>query len=74
MTEEEGTVSGDLDVMLDDDGHGLVRYRGTERWYTIGNLDFEPPRTWSSLDELVKAIKKDAGTRDATGNLVVFEA
>ncbi|MFF2088353.1 hypothetical protein ACFVVM_31605 [Nocardia sp. NPDC058176] len=74
MTEEEGTVSGDLDVMLDDEGHGLVRYRGTDTWYTIGNIDAEPPRTWTGLDELVKAIKKDQGTRDVAGNTVVFEA
>ncbi|MFC4377807.1 hypothetical protein ACFO5K_27390 [Nocardia halotolerans] len=74
MTEEEGTVSGDLDVMLDDSGKGLVRYRGTERWYTIGNIEAEPPHTWECVADLVKAIKKVAGTRDVAGNAVVFEA
>ncbi|MFE3546853.1 hypothetical protein ACFXK0_28150 [Nocardia sp. NPDC059177] len=74
MTEEEGTVSGELDVMLDDTGKGLVRYRGTDTWYTIGNIEAEPPRTWDSVADLVKAIKKVAGTRDVAGNTVVFEA
>ncbi|MEV0337285.1 hypothetical protein [Nocardia sp. NPDC050717] len=74
MTEEEGTVSGELDVMLDDAGHGLVRYRGTDTWYTIGNIEGEPPRVWDSVADLVKAIKKIAGTRDVAGNTVVFEA
>lgn len=74
MTEEEGTVSGELDVMLDDAGQGLVRYRGTERWYTIGNIEAEPARTWDCVADLVKAIKKVAGTRDVAGNTVVFEA
>ncbi|WP_336087894.1 hypothetical protein [Nocardia sp. SSK8] len=74
MTEEEGTVSGELDVMLDDSGKGLVRYRGTDTWYTIGNIEAEPPRTWETVADLVKAIKKVAGTRDIAGNTVVFEA
>ncbi|WP_278266098.1 hypothetical protein [Nocardia sp. AG03] len=74
MTEEEGTVSGELDVMLDDTGKGLVRYRGTDTWYTIGNIEAEPPRTWDTVADLVKAIKKVAGTRDVAGNTVVFEA
>ncbi|MFB7879269.1 MULTISPECIES: hypothetical protein [unclassified Nocardia] len=74
MTEEEGTVSGELDVMLDDTGRGLVRYRGTDTWYTIGNIEAEPPRTWDTVADLVKAIKKVAGTRDVAGNTVVFEA
>ncbi|MEU4601227.1 MULTISPECIES: hypothetical protein [Nocardia] len=74
MTEEEGTVSGELDVMLDDAGKGLVRYRGTDTWYTIGNIEAEPPRTWECVADLVKAIKKVAGTRDVAGNAVVFEA
>ncbi|MFD3596556.1 hypothetical protein ACFWU5_27885 [Nocardia sp. NPDC058640] len=74
MTEEEGTVSGELDVMLDDAGQGLVRYRGTDSWYTIGNIECEPPRTWECVADLVKAIKKVAGTRDVAGNTVVFEA
>ncbi|MFE6926228.1 hypothetical protein ACFVAV_34815 [Nocardia sp. NPDC057663] len=74
MTEEEGTVSGELDVMLDDAGKGLVRYRGTDTWYTIGNIEAEPPRAWDSVADLVKAIKKVAGTRDVAGNTVVFEA
>ena len=30
MTEEEGTVSGALDVAVDALGRGLVRYRGTD--------------------------------------------
>ncbi|MFC6014322.1 hypothetical protein [Nocardia lasii] len=74
MTDEEGTISGELDVMLDDAGRGLVRYRDTDTWYTIGNLEGEPARTWECVADLVKAIKKVAGTRDAVGNAVVFEA
>ncbi|MTE16828.1 hypothetical protein [Nocardia aurantiaca] len=74
MTEEEGTVSGDLDVTLDDSGKGLVRYRGTDTWLTIGNLDGERPRTWATINDLVAAIETEIGSRDATGNIVPFEA
>lgn len=74
MTREEGTVSGALDVMVDDSGKGLVRYRGTRKWYTIGNLEDEEPRTWSSVDELAAAIENEIGTRDAVGNTAPFEA
>jgi hypothetical protein len=74
MTEEEGTVSGDLDITVDDTGKGLVRYRGTDTWYTIGNLDTEPPRTWATVADLAAAINAYIGTRDASGNIVPFEA
>ncbi|UGT43790.1 hypothetical protein LTV02_10555 [Nocardia yamanashiensis] len=74
MTQEEGTVSGALDVKLDPTGHGLVRYRGTATWYTIGNLDDEEPRTWEAVEDLAAAIEKDSGARDSFGNVVVFEA
>ncbi|MFX0574322.1 hypothetical protein [Nocardia nepalensis] len=74
MTEEEGTVSGALDVTVDDAGKGLVRYRDTETWYTIGNLEANPPRTWTSVAQLAAAIEATAGTRDAAGNIVPFEA
>ncbi|MGY4099818.1 hypothetical protein ACW2Q0_09695 [Nocardia sp. R16R-3T] len=74
MTEEEGTVSGKLDVTIDATGKGLVRYRETKTWYTIGNLESEPPRTWTSVDELVAAIEASVGIRDAAGNIVPFEA
>lgn len=74
MTDEEGTVSGDLDVTVDDQGRGLVRYRGTETWYHIGNLDAEPPRTWADVAELVAAIDAARGSRDAAGNVIPFEA
>ncbi|MCP2300012.1 hypothetical protein APR11_006475 [Nocardia amikacinitolerans] len=74
MTVEEGTVSGDLDVTVDDSGKGLVRYRGTDTWLTIGNLDGDPPRTWSTTTELATAIEADLGKRDAAGNLLFFEA
>lgn len=74
MTEEEGTVSGKLDVTVDESGKGLVRYRDTDTWYTIGNLDAEPPRTWSSVAELVAAIEAGIGARDAAGNTIPFEA
>lgn len=74
MTAEEGTVSGLLDVALDDDGRGLVRYRDTDTWLTIGNLDDEPPRTWATVTELADAIEADTATRDAAGNVIPFEA
>lgn len=74
MTEEEGTVSGDLDVTVDAGGKGLVRYRGTDTWLTIGNLDLDPPRTWSTTSELAAAIEAEKGARDAAGNVVPFEA
>ncbi|MEV0294634.1 hypothetical protein [Nocardia sp. NPDC050710] len=74
MTEEEGTVSGDLDVTLDAAGKGLVRYRGTDTWLTIGNLDGEPPRVWATVTELAAAIEADIGMRDAAGNVIPFEA
>lgn len=74
MTAEEGTVSGLLDVALDDDGRGLVRYRDTETWLTIGNLDDDPPRVWATVTDLADAIRADSGTRDAAGNLIPFEA
>ncbi|TQM25348.1 hypothetical protein [Nocardia bhagyanarayanae] len=74
MTEEEGTVSGDLDVTVDDSGKGLVRYRGTDTWLTIGNLDGDPPRTWKTAAELATAIEADLGKRDAAGNVLFFEA
>lgn len=74
MTQEEGTVSGELDVAIDDTGTGLVRYRGTETWYTIGNLDADKPRTWETVAELVSAIEANIGKRDATGNTIPFEA
>lgn len=74
MTEEEGTVSGELDVALDDMGKGLVRYRGNQTWYTIGNIEAEPPRTWTTVAELATAIEATAGTRDVAGNIVPFEA
>ncbi|MEV5646622.1 hypothetical protein AB0L57_00090 [Nocardia sp. NPDC052254] len=74
MTDEEGTVSGDLDVTVDDQGRGLVRYRGTETWYHIGNLDGDPARVWADLAELVTAIDTGRGERDAAGNVIPFEA
>ena len=74
MTEEEGTVSGELDVTVDDTGKGLVRYRGTDTWYTIGNLDRERPRKWASVAELAAAIETETGKRDPAGNIVPFEA
>lgn len=73
MTDEEGTVSGDLDVRLDDSGRGLVRYRGTDTWLTIGNLDAEPAHTWDSVARLAAAIEAGIGARDAAGNTVPFE-
>ncbi|WP_194819610.1 hypothetical protein [Nocardia sp. XZ_19_385] len=74
MTEEEGTVSGDLDVTVDAAGKGLVRYRGNETWYTIGNLAAEPARTWKTTADLAAAIAAGIGERDAAGNTVPFEA
>lgn len=73
MTDEEGTVSGELDVRLDDSGRGLVRYRGTDTWLTIGNLDGEPAHPWDSLARLAAAIEAGIGRRDAAGNTVPFE-
>lgn len=73
MTEEEGTVSGELDVTVDDLGRGLVRYRGTDTWLTIANLDGEPPRTWDAVEDLVTAIEAETGARDFTGNIMPFE-
>ncbi|MFQ6398636.1 hypothetical protein ACLMAJ_35015 [Nocardia sp. KC 131] len=74
MTEEEGTVSGDLDITVDETGKGLVRYRGTDSWYTIGNLEAEPPRTWTRVADLAAAIESGIGKRDAAGNTAPFEA
>ncbi|MEV0251343.1 hypothetical protein AB0H76_32450 [Nocardia sp. NPDC050712] len=74
MTEEEGTVSGELDVTVDDAGKGLVRYRGNEKWYTIGNIEAEPPRTWKTAAELAAAVSAVSGEKDAAGNTVPFEA
>ncbi|WP_280254915.1 hypothetical protein [Nocardia wallacei] len=74
MTDEEGTVSGDLDVRVDDAGRGQVRYRDTDTWYTIGNLEAEPPRSWSSVADLAAAIEASRGERDAAGNVIPFEA
>ncbi|WP_227998876.1 hypothetical protein [Nocardia australiensis] len=61
-------------MSIDDTGKGLVRYRGTETWYTIGNFDAEAPRTWTKVAELAKAIESGIGARDAAGNALVFEA
>jgi hypothetical protein len=74
MTEEEGTVSGALDVAVDASGRGFVRYRGTDTWLTIGNLDGEPARTWETVADLAAAIKAGVGVRDAAGNVIPFEA
>lgn len=74
MTAEEGTVSGLLDVTVDEDGAGLVRYRGTEDWLTIANLDDEPPAVWAAVSELVAAIEDAAGVKDVAGNVIPFEA
>ncbi|MBF6351541.1 MULTISPECIES: hypothetical protein [Nocardia] len=74
MTREAGTISGALDITLDPDGYGLVRYRETEQWYTIGNLDDTTPRRWLTCAELAEAIAKVSGTRDAAGNTVPFES
>ncbi len=74
MTDEEGTVSGDLDVTVDDEGRGMVRYRGTETWYHIGNLDGDPARGWADVAELVAAVVAGRGERDAAGNVIPFEA
>ncbi|WP_330180745.1 hypothetical protein OHB26_30715 [Nocardia sp. NBC_01503] len=74
MTQEEGTVSGALDVAVDDAGTGLVRYRDTDTWYTIGNLDDRPPLRWSSVEDLVEAIEAGQGMRDQAGNTIPFEA
>ncbi|MBB5916958.1 hypothetical protein BJY24_005870 [Nocardia transvalensis] len=74
MTQEEGTVSGELDVRLDDAGRGQVRYRDTDTWYAVGNLEDEPVRTWSSVSELAEAIEAGRGERDAAGNTIPFEA
>jgi len=61
-------------VSVDDSGKGLVRYRDTDTWFTIGNWDAEPPRTWATVADLAKAIEANIGTRDAAGNTVSFEA
>src|SRR5690606_5225959 len=73
MTDEEGTVSGELDVTLDEAGKGLVRYRGTDTWLTIGNLDGEPAHAWDSVARLAAAIETSVGERDAAGNTIPFE-
>ena len=73
MTREAGTISGALQVTLDADGYGLVRYRDTEQWYTIGNLDNEQPRTWDTCADLVAAITEGIGARDPAGNTIPFE-
>lgn len=74
MTDEQGSISGELDVRLDENGHGLVRYRGNDTWLTIGNLDGNQPRSWESLDELVDAIEGNRGAVDIAGNAMPFEA
>lgn len=75
LTEEEGTMSGDLDVRVDDTGKGLVRYRDTETWYTIGRFDdAEQPRTFRTAAELAAAVEAGVGERDAAGNTVPFAA
>lgn len=74
MTAEEGTVSGLLDVAVDESGAGLVRYRETADWLTIANLDDEPPAIWESVAELVAAIEDAAGLVDVAGNVIPFEA
>ncbi|EME24148.1 hypothetical protein [Rhodococcus triatomae] len=74
MTVEEGTVSGFLDVTVTPEGGGLVRYRDTETWLTIGNLEDVPPALWESSPDLAAAIEAGAGVRDAAGNAVPFEA
>ncbi|MFC3966462.1 hypothetical protein [Nocardia jiangsuensis] len=52
----------------------MVRYRGTEKWYRIGNLDAEPPCTWVDLAALVSAVQAALGERDFAGNVIPFEA
>ncbi|GAB4586409.1 hypothetical protein [Nocardia sp. IFM 10818] len=74
MTQEEGTVSGELDIAVDADGTGLVRYRDTDTWYTIGNLEDRPPLRWSSVEDLAAAVTAVQGQRDAAGNTIPFEA
>lgn len=74
MTDEEGSISGELDVQLDENGHGLVRYRDNPRWLTIGNLDGDPPRPWESIDELISAIEQNRAATDVAGNALPFEA
>ncbi|MBO0883173.1 MAG: hypothetical protein J2P17_23130 [Mycobacterium sp.] len=74
FTAEGGTISGELDLRVDTAGHGLVRYRHTSVWYTIGNLDDDPPRTWANTAELVAAVTAEVGRRDAAGNTIPFEA
>ncbi|WP_024794015.1 hypothetical protein [Tomitella biformata] len=73
MTTEEGTVSGLLDIAVDESGAGLVRYRGTDAWLTIGNLDDEPPAVWAAVADLVSAIEDAAGAKDIAGNAIPFE-
>lgn len=74
LTEEEGPVSGDLDVAVDEAGTALVRYRDTDTWYAIGNLDSEPPRSWDTAAELAAAVEAGTGRRDSAGNAVPFAA
>ena len=74
MTVEEGTLSGSLDVTVTSAGRGLVRYRGTETWLTIGNLEDAPPATWETATDLAAAIEAGIGVRDVAGNAVPFEA
>jgi hypothetical protein len=74
MTVEEGTVSGFLDVTVTSAGRGLVRYRGTETWLTIGNLEDTPPATWKTAADLADGVEAGMGVRDAAGNIVPFEA
>lgn len=74
MTEQEGTVSGALEVTVDGAGRGLVRYRGTAAWLTIGNLEGQAPRTWTAVADLVAAVEASRGGRDSRGNTVPFEA
>lgn len=74
LTVEEGTVSGSLDVTITSAGSGLVRYRGTDTWLTVGNLEDAPPATWKTATELAAAIEAAVGDRDAAGNTVPFQA
>lgn len=73
MTVEEGTMSGLLDVAVTTAGRGLVRYRDTDTWLTVGTVDGDPSDGWATAADLAAAIEDGAGVRDAAGNAVPFE-
>jgi len=69
---DEGSISGELEVGVADDGTALVRYAGTEKWFAISHRNKDTSTTVTNPEELVTLIEGTEPTTDPAGNTQPF--